>query len=286
MRKISSENGSMAVYVSVVLLSMLLILLAIFLMSNQLRKAQIETVLGIKHSYEDDIEKADEIYANITGSTANIDYVEDGLILHYDAINNTGSGHSNNITTWKDLSGNSNDAIITGGIWENNSLRFTNANELNGVKTINNFPIEFSSNTFNIVFKLSDTTDVDPILGERTTNTDGFMLFNYERNNNISMDTKGSNTRISLGKRLSSNVNYNMTVTFSENIVNMYINGLLTSTGKFTKANINFPLTVFTAGTRTNSLGNVYSVKIYNRCLSDSEILQNYNADTQRFNVN
>ena len=127
MRKISSENGSMAVYVSVVLLSMLLILLAIFLISNQLRKAQIETVLGIKHSYEDDIEKADEIYANITGSTANIDYVEDGLILHYDAINNTGSGHSNNITTWKDLSGNSNDAIITGGIWENNSLRFTNA---------------------------------------------------------------------------------------------------------------------------------------------------------------
>lgn len=45
---------------------------------------------------------------------AQVNYVTNGLILQYDAINNTGSGHSNTTTTWKDLSGNGNDGILTG----------------------------------------------------------------------------------------------------------------------------------------------------------------------------
>ena len=46
--KVKSENGSMTIYVSVVLLTMLLILTALFLTSNSVRESQIQTIIKIK----------------------------------------------------------------------------------------------------------------------------------------------------------------------------------------------------------------------------------------------
>lgn len=82
-------------------------------------------------------------------------YVTDGLVLYYDAINNTGSGHSSSTTTWKDLSGNGNDGTVTGGTWTGNTLNFSISNNSNGVKTNKNFAIDFE-NTFNSVFNLTN----------------------------------------------------------------------------------------------------------------------------------
>lgn len=57
-----SEKGSMAVYVSIVLLSFLIILTGIYASSMSVRKGQLKTVLGIKQSYEKDNENIEEIY--------------------------------------------------------------------------------------------------------------------------------------------------------------------------------------------------------------------------------
>ena len=65
MRKIKQEKGSMAVYVSIVLLSMLFILMAVFITSNAVMKSQIETTVGIKQSYEADNSRAAEIYDSL-----------------------------------------------------------------------------------------------------------------------------------------------------------------------------------------------------------------------------
>lgn len=59
---IKEEKGSMAVYVTIVLLSMLLILSAVFLTSNAIRKSQIKTITKIKETYEADNNRAGEIY--------------------------------------------------------------------------------------------------------------------------------------------------------------------------------------------------------------------------------
>lgn len=211
-----------------------------------------------------------------------MEYVQQGLILHYDGINNTGSGHSSTATTWKDLSGNGNDATITGGTWNQNHLTFTQSKEQNGVITNSNFPIDFN-NTFNIVFSLSSVNSVEPLFGARTSTTDGMMLFNYSNNNKLTLDTKGSESRIELGDRLSANRKYNLTVTFSGTTVKLFIDGQFENMYTFTDASLNFPLTIFTAGTRENSLGDIYSVKIYNRALTDAEILQNYNVDNEKY---
>jgi hypothetical protein len=54
------------------------------------------------------------------------DYVQDGLVAHYDSINNIGLGdkfHDNNATIWKDLSGNGNDCTLSGDYaWANNRI--------------------------------------------------------------------------------------------------------------------------------------------------------------------
>lgn len=59
------ENGSMAVYVSVVLLTMLIILTAVFFISNAVRRSEIQTVMQLKQSYEADNSRAAEIYDSL-----------------------------------------------------------------------------------------------------------------------------------------------------------------------------------------------------------------------------
>lgn len=59
---IKSNKGSMAVYVLIVLITMLFILIAVFLTSNAVRKNQLLTVVKVKESYEKDNNRADEIY--------------------------------------------------------------------------------------------------------------------------------------------------------------------------------------------------------------------------------
>lgn len=60
--RMKKENGSMTVYVSIVLLSMLIMLSAIFLISTSERKQQLLVVMKVKETYEADNSKAAEIY--------------------------------------------------------------------------------------------------------------------------------------------------------------------------------------------------------------------------------
>ena len=292
--KYKSERGSMAVYVTVVLLTMLIILSSLYMATASVRKNQLTAAVMIKKAYESDNNNAEKIYNSLTGGSSSggqeepelppvDEYVTDGLILHYDAINNTGNGHSDTTTTWTDLSGNGNDATITGGTWSDKYLSFTTSNGLNGVETKNNFPINFLGKTFNIVFNLTQVSSVEALFGARNSQNDGFMLFNYDKDDALEVDTIGDQTRVKLGERLSADRNYNLTVTFDNGTVKLYIDGALISTTSYTTGTINFPLTVFTAGTRSNSLGNVYSVKVYDRALTEDEVLQNNNVDRERF---
>ena len=137
-QNIKQEKGSMTVYAAVVLLSMLLILTAIFFTSNAVRKSEIRTVLKLKESYEADNERTTEIYESLVGNM----YTTDGLILHYDAINNTGNGHSNTTTTWKDLSGSGNDGVLNGATWNDTYLAFDGVDDI--VSTTNELNLSSS----------------------------------------------------------------------------------------------------------------------------------------------
>jgi hypothetical protein len=44
------------------------------------------------------------------------DYVQNGLVLHYDGINNTGTGHNNEASFRKDLTSNNNSGTLKSGL--------------------------------------------------------------------------------------------------------------------------------------------------------------------------
>jgi|GEM_PF-3073235 len=50
--------------------------------------------------------------------------INDGLVLHYDGLNNTGTGNSNSSSIWKDLKGNNDATLIGGTTWNGKSLEF------------------------------------------------------------------------------------------------------------------------------------------------------------------
>lgn len=64
--KLREQKGSMAVYVTVVLVGMLFILMAVFFISNSVRRTQLQTNLKVKEAYEADNPRADQIYASLT----------------------------------------------------------------------------------------------------------------------------------------------------------------------------------------------------------------------------
>lgn len=86
----------------------------------------------------------------------NYDYVTNGVIAYYDAENNTGNGHNSTTTIWKDLSGNNNDATLTGFNNTSSSGWQEKCIQVDGDNDTINFPVEIDeAGTFSIelVFK-------------------------------------------------------------------------------------------------------------------------------------
>ena len=91
----------------------------------------------------------EENYTNV----ASEQYIQDGLQLHFDAINNTGTGHSNTTETWRDLSNNHNDGLLTDVTWDGNSAIFNGTSSWANCGEQNNdcqtLIVTFSANAIN-----------------------------------------------------------------------------------------------------------------------------------------
>ena len=291
--KIKDEKGSMAVYVLIVLLSMLLMLTTVFLTSNSARKSQLKTVMGIKQAYEADNDKAADIYNSITKKSKNktISYVTDGLILYYDAVNNTGNGHSNTETTWKDLSGNGNDLALsnfdntTTSGWSENALNFdgiddfgaisTLAQTLQGDVTISTRIYSQNANNYRGIYGNYQETDYG-ISGMLAQYQDGLMRIGY--NSNI----------VEINSDLITNKELTLTIQMGACIgTKVYINGNLVGE-KHTDSDSAQPEADFWIGKSFNTtdryfLGKMNNFMVYNRLLSDAEIKQNYGVDEAKY---
>ena len=291
--KIKDEKGSMAIYVLIVLLSMLLMLTTVFLTSNSARKSQLKTVMGIKQAYEADNDKAADIYNSITKKSKNktISYVTDGLILYYDAVNNTGNGHSNTETTWKDLSGNGNDLVLsnfdntTTSGWSENALNFDGIDDFGAISTLTqtlqgDVTIStkiYSQNANNYKGIYGNYVDTDyGVSGILAQYQDGVMRIGY--NSNI----------VDISSDLVTNKEITLTVQMGTSIgTRVFINGELVGE-MHSDSDAAQPGTDFWIGKAFNTtdryfLGKMNNFMVYNRILSDSEIKQNYAADEAKY---
>ena len=281
--KLRENNGSMAVYTSVVLLSMLLILTAVFFTSSAIRKSGLTTIMKVKESYEADNKRASEIYDALTGNIKEeAEYVKSGLILHYDGINNIGNGHDNTATVWKDLSGNGNDGNLSKTpntsqfYWEDNCITLSGSSNTSGIY------IDTPVNLNNLERTIIYTIDANKLSGSIWGDTDSSNfngLFNYQ--SFIANRGSGSSGQCKYDYTFNKVGVYNYAITLTNNELKFYENGVLKSTvinsvGLATSNNIR----ILSAGNSSQHATNlkVYNFLVYNRVLNDEEIQQNYQA--------
>lgn len=224
-------------------------------------------------------------------------YVKEGLILHYDGIKNTRNGNNPNATTWEDLSGNNNDGKfinLNNTIkYKENGYEFTNNSDY--IESLNNLGLSSDPNvTFEFVYKwygVSGTHNGIFYVGSSSPYSGGALtgLINVNAFDIINKGIKVSQPKINVKNSISylkrSGVFNNINALICEN-------GITKQSESYGENSMNLQDTSLKIGrgwqwgnnNRTLN-GIIYSVRVYNRVLSDDEIKQNYEVDKKRFNI-
>ena len=208
--------------------------------------------------------------------------VTSGLVLALDAADR--NSYPGTGTTWYDLSGKGNTGTLTSG------------------------PTFDGSNGGTIVFDyVDDAITGFGFFGSPST----FTLSAWVRSSNISQAQNIFNANPPFFLRivssvircdvytgawifvngsitLSSNIWYNLVLTYDQSFVKGYVNGVLDVNSAKTGApswGAPIKLGYTTGGEDSPSVTNIAVAKIYNRALTETEILQNYNALKTRFGL-
>ncbi|MEG1204649.1 MAG: type II secretion system protein [Clostridia bacterium] len=249
-------------------------------------------------------------------------YVKDGLILLLDAQNNTGNGHGTNITTWKDLSGNGNDGLLTGfnfnasSGWDTDSLTFDGVDDI--VSTVKNLDYK-NSKAMSVEFVVAPLTDKEQLIIESSDNSNNYYGAYYINTkefsgvDDITLAMKFNNPtegRVINHKRVQGIYALNKFGSYStsfdsERVYNKYISisfngnekeceGLGNSSSNNFENNVsrrllgNYKLYIGGRGLTTNPLYSnikVKSIRVYNKTLTQQQIKANYDVDNQRFGI-
>ena len=228
--------------------------------------------------------------------------VTNGLVLALDAANRKsypGSG-----TTWADLSGSNN----------NGTLVNTPTYNANGSFSFDYIQTEFVTfaNTNSLMFLnlLPYTLEawiyptIDPGAGNWTgifnressdvgAVRDGYNIFVVQSGSNvlISSERFAAGSVVSAGEYIVIasflNVWHHVLATFDGSVVKFYRNGILKQTSGTTVTNMTNNIQTLQIAQRGGQYfrGNISNAKIYNRALTQSEVLQNFNALRGRYSI-
>ena len=230
---------------------------------------------------EDGTEKYEllELDATETG------YVSDGLLVHYDGY------HKPENNVWNDLSGNGNNGTLynfSENEFNNNSISFDGVNDYVGIGEIN---IPYI--TYEILFANKYNNTTQKHLLSDAENGGCALLINSGKKIGASCYLEDGYKNI-YGFDLVDNELHTATLTYDGSYLELHIDGKKVSSLK-NNGGIGLPVnnTILAisgnpSGKNVNIQffsGKVYSVRIYNRALTDEEIKNNYNVDKYRFDV-
>ncbi|MDR2086687.1 MAG: hypothetical protein LBP72_05875 [Dysgonamonadaceae bacterium] len=220
------------------------------------------------------------------------DYVQDGLVVHYDGINNTGGGdkyHSTTATTWKNLAG-SGDATVngTGATWTSNGITLTETSYVQTpYKPSDNTPFTFEAVTQlnpigQIYMFLVTTSTYDPLRYGSAFPVEIDNRINVtQRNNNCNCTiypnspyADGSIIVSVLSNSVSGNIKYHSNGVLVYDDVNL--------PGTVTHSN-NIRLNGTNDGSYMGMSVPYRSLRVYNRELTSAEIAQNAAVDQIRY---
>ncbi len=224
--------------------------------------------------------------------------VKNGLVLHLDAANQ--KSYRSGGTTWFDLSGQNNHGTLTNGPTFNSSnggsIVFDGVNDYSnhGSTPALTGIINLSVNAWVYVVNTGSCYYVSRYYN--TTVNNGWILSSGGTSaNQIAFGFDGRESSagyffIASNRTYSVNNWYYVSATKSSNNWSLYINGLFSTSslnglGTVPYSVNNLQVGALIATFQEYNKNRVSQVQIYNRALSASEVLQNYNATKGRFNL-
>jgi hypothetical protein len=221
-----------------------------------------------------------------------VNAVTSGLVLALDAANI--KSYVSGSATWRDLSGNGINGTLTNGpVFDTKyggALVFDGSNDFIALPFTASSP-SVQPYTYEIVFNPNASlTLFKGLMGQSTYQGSGFSIgFNNATSLYIqaySGSTGYANSSVTFSN---SNTPTMITLTLDGRNIRGYSNSILQANNTISfdiaKNTGNIVIAGNVQGGWPNSNVSVYSVKIYNRALSASEILQNYNSQKSRFNL-
>lgn len=210
-----------------------------------------------------------------------------GLILWYDFKSMSNSDIEKSIA--KDLSGNGNDGVLqnfayTDGSGYNNGLKFDGVDDY----YISNSEIQRDSKEL--------TISISTNINEKTTNWQYLLYLSDIDGNKIGVLQHWGIPDLFLSDKSNSSHNYfsnsstkyNITITINGEDVKCFINGEVNSVSNTdTKVDISTFSKELKIIKPSNIKfnGNIYSIKLYDRVLSDQEIQHNYKLEKERWGL-
>lgn len=222
-------------------------------------------------------------------------YVTANLVHHWDAIDNTGNGHSNSSQTWVDLVGSDFFTIVGSSItWGDNCLNFggTNGDHLIGDEVAG----ACAGKTVEVVFAPDDDRDAgvacvfNNIGGTDSTGDYAVGKISMFRGNCVSGKGTPSSKIYPTGLSAMTDVR-SVVCSYVDNstISSLYVNGVK-QTESNTTSSFKGVSGKRSAGASPTTYsypfkGKMYAIRIYDAILSDADVARNYAIDVSRFNL-
>ena len=211
--------------------------------------------------------------------------VKEGLVLYLDAASGTSYSPYTSGNTWRDISGNGNNGTLTNGPTytsdNGGAIVFDGVDDY--IESINTIPIIGAlARTINIWFKCTGIISTRQALAYFGSEQSAARSFIEIENSMF----KFNNYDTAFGNAINANQWYNGVVTYQNPITIIYLNGTQVNSTNLT---LNTGLSKLTLGRFTTGIfpftGNIPQYTLYNRALSASEVLQNYNSVKSRFGL-
>jgi hypothetical protein len=217
--------------------------------------------------------------------------VTDGLVLSLNAADRNsypGSG-----TTWTDMSGNENNGTLTNGPTfssaNGGSIAFDGVDDYVNVQNIASNPTALTVTCFVLPLTMASPR---VFFGYRSSLTELIQLTIQDDSTAYFQIRGSSNTLLNITQSIQISRAFMLTGIFNKitGIHTLYVNnvptqGLLDLTGQTLNSSLTTIGATNTATYTAPYSGFIYNCQVYNRALSASEVLQNYNAQKSRFNL-
>ena len=215
----------------------------------------------------------------INGYTTD-DYIKDDLKLQLDGLTNI------SLNTWKDISGNNINGTINGPIRQENGYYFDGSNDYVSIGEINSDNVTIETT---ITPQISDNNEREIISNYETGGYGILLQGGYIR---TTIYVNGTYYGINSLNKYEIGKTYIVQATYDGKEIKLYVNGELQGTLQV-EGTIGNPTnnTIVMLGSNPNGTaakgnyykGTIYTARIYNRALTESELNKNYNSDSKRY---